>query len=170
MAFQTVVTFFREKACDGPTWLFCSRDEDFARQHINEPDPFYKQPPLFVLHCLPSWSDYSAEYQKLIKAFHDLGANFEIVYCGQTALHHYIHQRIPDLINALIVSGANVSALDQYGNTTLIEAVTCNAERSTLKLLLKHGVDVDQCNSLGKTIKDYDYRNIVSLLLKYEQL
>lgn len=93
---------------------------------------------------------------------------------GKTALHHAIDRRAEDAVRELVNGGADVNALDRWGNNPLWRAVYhAPATSGIVELLLEHGADPTVKNHHGAGPIDLahsfaDDHEIAELLPKLE--
>jgi ankyrin repeat protein len=111
---------------------------------------------------------------EIVKALVDWGADLEIAHKGKTPL---LHSYSPEIISYLLEKGANVNTKDKAGQNSLmlqvgskknINATEWQKRIKIAKMLINHGVDINDRNLAGKTAIDiarsYDNREIEELL------
>ncbi len=105
---------------------------------------------------------------EIVKALVDWGADLEIAHKGKTPL---LHSYSPEIISYLLEKGANVNTKDKAGQNLLmlqvgskknINATEWQKRIKIAKMLINHGVDINDRNLAGKTAIDiarsYDNR------------
>lgn len=102
-------------------------------------------------------SDADAQMvQFLVKA----GANVHWHDGGQkwTALHFAARDNKYEIVKTLIQAGAEIDAVDSFGNTPLWRAtMECRGDYSVIRLLLNNGADPSRKNNSGNSPIDLAY-------------
>jgi ankyrin repeat protein len=74
---------------------------------------------------------------------------------GYCALHYVAQEKVADIAEILLSSGAKTELRDAYGNTPLWTAsFNARGDLSVVKLLVAHGASFENKNNAGKTVRD----------------
>jgi ankyrin repeat protein len=71
---------------------------------------------------------------------------------GQTLLQHAVISQREDVVKFLIEKGANVNAMDWYGETALVHLIKNNYNFEILTLLLENGANPNWSDEYGETV------------------
>ena len=83
---------------------------------------------------------------------------------GQTSLHLAVNHENKDVIELLIVEGADVNVIDNEGESPIFMVSSDNI--NLFKLLLVHGADPNIKNNDGRTILDKAYEeNLIDIIV-----
>ena len=126
------------KDCEGVEELLKSQD-------VNSVDRDGRTP---LIHAILG----SPASQKLVRLLIDSGATINMHDKGQawTPLHYAAREQDLEVVKMLLEVGAEVEAVDIFGNTPLIRCVaTLDANLAVISILMAYGADKNKNNNYG---------------------